>query len=445
MNFNGFAASSILNSDLNANGHSIDNLDTFTQLETPAVPPAPGPADSAKYFTDNTGTLSSIDNHGVVRQYASSTGGIQDRINSSDLSSEVHCLNGGVVAVTGATDFQNNPINNPASINTLQPFFINGNNVVIAADIDQIYMHHGGNLRFLVDPVNSALLSPNMQTFLAMIDTEIAMGVNGVSTVFVADATKTQIIQSANNISLLNTETTMTLPIHIHSANLVGSPEYSFDDSNSTGIYSSATGHVSVAAAGSQAADFTAAGIATPGVLVNGNYSLPTTAPTPGQVINSTNGIPAWTSLFNGFQAQYTTGTLSVNVGANTQSVCDTLVLGSNYNTGTFMFTAPITGIYELGYTVQVQWTSVISPATFRFDCAFQIVDGPTTFPGYTFQRTFIPLATNQTYNNNNTTSIYRTLNAGATVQISVANNSTSNPLTIINAALHGRLLQQTA
>ncbi|MCD6036121.1 MAG: hypothetical protein K0S67_5 [Nitrososphaeraceae archaeon] len=175
---------------------------------------------------------------------------------------------------------------------------------------------------------------------------------------------------------------------------------------------------------------------------VTPHYTLPTNSPTNGQYIGVSGGSVSWVNTFNGFQAQYTGGAISIAAGNSSQNICNTLLIGSNYNTGTFTYTVPVTGIYELNYNVCWIWTSTTNPASGRLDSAFIVVNGGTTFPGYKITQTYAATGISQTFRGINSANYYAQLNSGATIRLTLANNSSANNMVIDSAQLSAKLLQ---
>lgn len=239
-----------------------------------------------------------------------------------------------------------------------------------------------------------------------------------------------------------------SLPIQVPSNQDSNNPDIQWADSANTGLYSSSTGAIDISCANTNVAHFDISdtilsnNVKVNNLEVNNNYSLPTNAPTNGQFMGVTGGNVSWISAFNGFQAQYTGGVLSV-VGS-IQNICNTLVLGSNYNTGTYTYTVPLTGIYELNYNVCWIWTSTVNPASGRLDSAFKIVDGGTTFPGYKINQIYAAATIAETFRGINSMTLYSQLNAGATIQLTLSNISSANNMVIDTAHLSARLIQGT-
>lgn len=178
---------------------------------------------------------------------------------------------------------------------------------------------------------------------------------------------------------------------------------------------------------------------------INDNYTLPTDTPINGQALTCSGGTPKWRDTFNGFQAQLVGPNVLLAPTINTRNICNFLTLGTNYNVLTFTYTCPVYGEYEFHYTINWQWTSTVNPASGQLDSSFVFNDDGEIFFGYVQGETFAAAGTTQTFKGINTVTVYRQLQAGSTVQISVANNSTANNVEIMtgNTLFGGRLLQE--
>ncbi len=409
-----------------------------------------------------------------------------NQIISSDTTSSVTCNDGGTITSIGTFNFSNSNLINANNItgNPSVPFDIIQNNVKtemqddsyityvdtlprISADNSQSQLlspngttfvtmtddtfavNQSGVLRYYSDGVDNLIVSPDNGTGMAIANDQVALATTTLGVVFYANSTSTAILANTAEIILQGGKIQNSSPLILPTNHDPTNPDIQYIDSPNTGLYSSSTGNLDLSCAGTNVANFNTTGTTLPNntttdkLTINGHYSLPITTPSNGQFIGVTGGNPSWISAFNGFQSFYTGSTISLAVNANTLNVCNILQLGSNYNTGTFTYTVPIRGIYQLNYSVSWFWTSTTNPANGRLDSAFKIIDGSTTFPGYTISETYAALLTAQPFRGTNTMSYYQQLNAGATVQLSISNNSSANNVILEMAYFGGRLIQE--
>ncbi len=180
---------------------------------------------------------------------------------------------------------------------------------------------------------------------------------------------------------------------------------------------------------------------------INGNYTLPGTAPDEGQIITLSGGNMVWKNLFDGFQAQRRVSSVIIAPTASTRNICNVLLAGTNYNTTTFTYSTPVRGIYEFTYTINWSWTSTVNPSSGQCDTTFIFNDGAgDEILGYVSGLTNAAAGTSQLFRGINTITLYKQLNTvGATVQISVANNSSANDISIDmdHSFFGGRLIQE--
>lgn len=249
MNFLGYPANNgPLFQDLDANGHSIDNLSTLTMLEVPAAPPVPFPPDSAKYYTDATGTLNSIDHNGAIRTYVSAAGGIEDRIISPDSSSEVQCINGGTILFTGLLNLQNNNIENVEMItaSTAVPFALVKANVDLGIDTDLFVVTMASIARIYADASASVIFSPDNNTDVGVANGTVALAVNGGANTLIMDSLTTTLSIGTTFVLYDGVYFQSSIPFFSISRQDPINPEITWNDATNTGIYSPTTGSIGI-------------------------------------------------------------------------------------------------------------------------------------------------------------------------------------------------------
>ncbi len=149
---------------------------------------------------------------------------------------------------------------------------------------------------------------------------------------------------------------------------------------------------------------------------------------------------------FNGFQAQYLGIGITIPIGGGSTSICNTLLLGSGYDVGTFTYTIPVKGIYEISYIINWKWTSTINPAHLRVDSNFDILDGIGSVAGYQISELYANVGVSQEFSGTNAATLYKQFNSGATIQIELDNLATANDLIIYanDSFFSARLIQAT-
>lgn len=124
MDFNGNRVGSlgnILDANLNVNGFSLDEIDTFSMVER-ATPAAPIDPAQVVYFTNAVDILCSIDSAGVVKEYETAAGNPNNIIIANDASCQVNCANGGAVTTICTSNAITTGTNSITFNNTATPY-----------------------------------------------------------------------------------------------------------------------------------------------------------------------------------------------------------------------------------------------------------------------------------------------------------------------------------
>lgn len=255
MNFNGFDATSpsYLTQDIQGNGFSINDIGTVTLVEM-STPPAPTITGSAKYFTDGSGLLNSIDDNGTVLTYLTAgPSGYSDRIVAPNNSCSVIAQNSGTILCDGTLDLNANNIENIAALKASAATPISLENEAgdtkVEVDDTKVEIQVATNAQAQFTTTSSSLLSPDGFSHITLSDSDYVIE-NASGFVMSADATATTLIQGSDTFSLENSKATSTVPIVLPTNNSDTNCDLQFDDSASTGIYSTSAGNLGISTNG---------------------------------------------------------------------------------------------------------------------------------------------------------------------------------------------------
>lgn len=255
-------------------GTSIDNfvVESTAQVATcanaligsPILVIVPLVAGNLSYNATNMPTYVVITSPtGTWANYNTAPITVANQIVANDASSYIICNDGGTISSVGDVDFNKAELSNVQAIHAdpSQQFEVDKSNVLLVMDTDLAAIYMNSNPRLNIAAGVSSLLAPDIFSSIKALNDTVAMSTATNGPVVYSDATQSFIKNSTEQITLQSGKITNTVPLVVPSGQNVAAPDIQWIDSPNTGLYSSSTGTLNIAASGNAITSFASTGV----------------------------------------------------------------------------------------------------------------------------------------------------------------------------------------